>query len=77
MYRALDLEYRDKGIIIQSVCPLLVSTKMSKTKEQFGVPSPENYVISALKTIKTQSITNGCLFHNFQVIIKNIWAIFL
>ena len=40
---------------------------MSKTKEQFGVPNPTSYVISCLKTIKTQSITNGCLFHNFQV----------
>ncbi len=32
-------------------------------------PDPDTYVLSALKTIKTQPITNGCLIHNIQVIV--------
>ena len=66
-FRALDIEYRDKGILIQSLCPYRVPTKLSGAREKFAAPNPNSFVSSALKTIRTQRVTNGCLVHNIQV----------
>lgn len=64
--RALEIEYRNKGIIVQSLCPYFVSTKLSQVKSSFWSPKPNPYVDSALNTLATQSVTNGCLAHNLQ-----------
>ncbi|NXU51894.1 DHB12 reductase, partial [Turnix velox] len=62
--RGLHAEYKSKGIIIQSVLPYYVVTKMSKIrKPTFDKPSPETYVRAALGTVGLQSQTNGCLPH--------------
>ncbi|KAM9148334.1 very-long-chain 3-oxoacyl-CoA reductase [Pangshura tecta] len=62
--RGLHAEYKSKGIIVQSVLPYFVATKMSKIrKPTFDKPSPETYVRAALGTIGLQSQTNGCLPH--------------
>ncbi|XP_050811419.1 very-long-chain 3-oxoacyl-CoA reductase isoform X1 [Gopherus flavomarginatus] len=62
--RGLHAEYKSKGIIVQSVLPYFVATKMSKIrKPTFNKPSPETYVRAALGTIGLQSQTNGCLPH--------------
>ena len=61
------MEYKSKGIIVQSLCPYFVSTKLSAMKSSLMAPKPNVYVNEALKTIGTQPITNGCLIHNFQV----------
>ncbi|XP_043939334.1 very-long-chain 3-oxoacyl-CoA reductase [Protopterus annectens] len=64
--RSLHAEYKSKGIIIQSVLPFFVATKMSKIrKPTFDKPSPEHYVRSALNTVGLQTQTNGYLFHAF------------
>ena len=49
--RALDLEYRGKGIIVQSLCPYYVSTKLSKKGVGFGSPDPTSYVKSPILKI--------------------------
>ncbi|CAF0739124.1 unnamed protein product [Brachionus calyciflorus] len=64
--RALNQEYKTKGIIVQSLCPYFVSTKLSAMKKSFQAPSPNEYVSNALATIGSQSVTNGCLLHNLQ-----------
>ncbi|OTF76076.1 hypothetical protein BLA29_012298, partial [Euroglyphus maynei] len=47
--RALQFEYADKGIIVQSVLPAYVSTKMSKIRRtSLMVPSPKTYVRHAM-----------------------------
>ncbi|NXK92859.1 DHB12 reductase, partial [Formicarius rufipectus] len=62
--RGLHAEYQSKGIIVQSVLPFYVATKMSKIrKPTLDKPSPETYVRSALGTVGLQSQTNGYLPH--------------
>jgi len=64
--RSIDIEYKSKGIIVQSVCPYFVSTKLSGTRKSLTSPSPSEYVKSALDTIGSQRVTNGYLLHNIQ-----------
>ncbi|NXJ99718.1 DHB12 reductase, partial [Corythaixoides concolor] len=62
--RGLHAEYKSKGIIVQSVLPYFVATKMSGIrKPTFDKPSAETYVRAALGTVGLQSQTNGCLPH--------------
>lgn len=65
--RALQFEYADKGITIQSVLPAYVSTKMSKIRRtSLMVPSPKTYVQHALKTVGIESRTYGYWAHKLQ-----------
>ncbi|NWW80561.1 DHB12 reductase, partial [Climacteris rufus] len=62
--RGLQAEYKNKGVIVQSVLPYYVATNMTKIrKPTFDKPSPETYVRAALGTVGLQSRTNGCLPH--------------
>ncbi|KAB5525970.1 hypothetical protein PHYPO_G00146340 [Pangasianodon hypophthalmus] len=62
--RGLDAEYRSKGVIIQSVLPFFVTTKLSKIKRaSLDIPTPERYVAAQLSTVGLQSQTNGYLPH--------------
>ncbi len=61
--RALHFEYKDKGIIVQSVLPAFVSTKMSKLKPSFFIPTPQQYVGETLKTVGIESRTYGYWTH--------------
>ncbi|XP_019332441.1 very-long-chain 3-oxoacyl-CoA reductase isoform X2 [Alligator mississippiensis] len=62
--QGLHAEYKSKGIIVQSVLPYFVATKMARIrKPTFDKPSPETYVKAALGTVGLQSRTNGCLPH--------------
>ena len=65
--QALNIEYQDKGIIVQSLCPYYVSTKLSRIRASFATPTPSQFVDSCVRTIGAQSVTNGCFFHNFLV----------
>lgn len=67
IFRCLMAEYASKGIIIQSVCPFFVSTKLLPLEESLTVPKPDDFVQSAIKTIGSQPITNGSLIHNIMV----------
>ncbi|EDO41442.1 predicted protein [Nematostella vectensis] len=61
-------EYSGKGIIVQSVMPLYVATKMSRIrKPNLFVPGPDEYVKQVLGTVGVQSRTNGCWSHALQV----------
>ncbi|XP_076012039.1 very-long-chain 3-oxoacyl-CoA reductase-B [Genypterus blacodes] len=60
----LNAEYKGKGIIIQSVLPFFVATKLSKIRRAtLDKPSPERYVAAALNTVGLQSQSNGYLPH--------------
>ncbi|NWH31307.1 DHB12 reductase, partial [Chloropsis hardwickii] len=62
--RGLNAEYKSKGIIVQSVVPYYVATKMSKVrKPTLDKPSPGRYVRAALGTVGLQSQTYGYLPH--------------
>ncbi|XP_048887024.1 very-long-chain 3-oxoacyl-CoA reductase-B-like [Brienomyrus brachyistius] len=62
--QGLNAEYKSKGIIIQSVLPFYVATKMSKIrKPTLDKPTPERYVASAIRTVGLQSQTCGYFPH--------------
>ncbi|XP_051919267.1 very-long-chain 3-oxoacyl-CoA reductase-B isoform X1 [Hippocampus zosterae] len=62
--RGLQAEYKSKGIIIQSVLPFFVATKLSKIRRAtLDTPSPERYVAAELNTVGLQAQTNGYLPH--------------
>ncbi|XP_046898517.1 very-long-chain 3-oxoacyl-CoA reductase-B [Hypomesus transpacificus] len=63
--RGLDAEYKSKGIIIQSVLPFYVATKLSKIRRAtLDKPSPQRYVAAELNTVGLESQTNGYLPHS-------------
>ncbi|KAI4876155.1 hypothetical protein NFI96_017581, partial [Prochilodus magdalenae] len=67
--RGLDAEYKRKGIIIQSVLPFYVTTKLSKIKRaSLDIPTPERYVAAQLNTVGLQSQTNGYIPHAIMLI---------
>ncbi|XP_012670419.2 very-long-chain 3-oxoacyl-CoA reductase-B [Clupea harengus] len=62
--RGLDAEYKKKGIIIQSVLPFFVATKLSKIRRAtLDKPTPERYVAAELGTVGLENQTNGYLPH--------------
>ncbi|KAJ8249074.1 hypothetical protein GJAV_G00230910 [Gymnothorax javanicus] len=62
--RGLDAEYKSKGIIIQSVLPFFVATKMTKIRTPtLDKPTPERYVAAELTTVGLESQTNGYFPH--------------
>ena len=65
--RGLAIEYKSKGILIQSLCPYFVSTKLAGVRKSLTAPGPDEYVNSSIRTIGSQGVTNGCLIHNFEV----------
>ncbi|XP_055011763.1 very-long-chain 3-oxoacyl-CoA reductase-A [Boleophthalmus pectinirostris] len=62
--RGLQEEYRRQGIIIQSVLPFFVATKMTRIrKPTLDKPTPDRYVQAEVTTVGLQSQTNGYFPH--------------
>ncbi|XP_040019034.2 very-long-chain 3-oxoacyl-CoA reductase-A isoform X1 [Gasterosteus aculeatus] len=62
--RGLHEEYRRQGIIIQSVLPFFVVTKMTRIKKPtLDKPTPDRYVAAELATVGLQDQTNGYFPH--------------
>jgi len=60
-------EYANTGIIIQTVCPMLVATKLSKVrKSSFFTPSPEQFAKQAIRSTGLVDETTGCISHQIQ-----------
>ena len=71
--RALNYEYKNKGITIQSLMPFYVNTKMTRysqtlTSHSFLVPSASEYARHAVATLGYSGRTTGYWPHTFQVI---------
>lgn len=65
--RSLAYEYGKKGIIVQSVLPGFVATKMSKIRKAYWMaPTPERYVRSQLRTVGLDGQTTGYWSHELQ-----------
>lgn len=68
MSSILRKEYADTNIYIQTVCPMMVATKMAKIRRSsFFTPSPEKFAIEAVRSIGLTDETTGCLAHQIQV----------
>ncbi|XP_054155636.1 very-long-chain 3-oxoacyl-CoA reductase-B-like [Oppia nitens] len=76
--RALNAEYRSRGIVIQSVLPYYVSTNMIRNPPRsFMIPSSDQFVESALKTVGIESRTFGYLPHTVVAFCQNFLLKFL
>ncbi|CAH8571376.1 unnamed protein product [Heterobilharzia americana] len=70
-----------KDIMIQTVCPLLVATPMSKMdKATLFIPTAQTYVKSALDMLGVENQTYGYICHDlkaflFDLLPKPIWII--
>uniref|UniRef100_A0A914XEH1 Uncharacterized protein n=1 Tax=Plectus sambesii TaxID=2011161 RepID=A0A914XEH1_9BILA len=63
----LRLEFVGTGIVIQTVNPMLVATKMAQIKKtSFIAPGPDQFARSALRTVGIMNETNGCFSHQIQ-----------
>ncbi|XP_064462912.1 inactive hydroxysteroid dehydrogenase-like protein 1 [Ornithodoros turicata] len=68
---ALDYEYKDKGIIVQSLIPSYISTKLVRfsnflSTPSIVVPDAETFVRSSLHTIGVSKRTTGFWSHGLQ-----------
>ncbi|KAM3851464.1 very-long-chain 3-oxoacyl-CoA reductase isoform 1-T1 [Vipera latastei] len=64
--QALSLEYQDKGVLVQTVQPYFVMTKMSKLRRaNIFRPTPEQYVKYSLNTLDQERVTCGYPSHTF------------
>lgn len=71
--RGLQEEYRSKGIIVQSLLPGFITTKLSKIRRaSWLVPTPESFVRSAMSTIGVENRTFGCWAHALQAYVTDI-----
>lgn len=74
---ALNYEFGDKGIVMQSLVPGYVSTKLVKfsdylQKDSILAPNAERYAASAINTLTRSSISTGYWAHGLQVELINI-----
>lgn len=66
----LQVEYKRKNIIIQSVLPGFVASNMSKIKKPTWMsPSPDRYVRSAIRTVGISGRTTGYYPHAIMKLI--------
>ena len=73
--RALHHEYKDKGIVIQSVLPSFVATNMSRMKPSFTCPTAKDYVREALTTVGIENQTYGCFSHRLIGLGQDLMAL--
>jgi len=65
--RAVGSEVASQGVLVQTVLPFYVATKMSKIRNtSLFVPNPKSYVNSALNLLGVEQRTNGCMSHAVQ-----------
>jgi 17beta-estradiol 17-dehydrogenase / very-long-chain 3-oxoacyl-CoA reductase len=63
----LRKEYASTNIVIQTVCPMMVATKMSKVRNSsLFVPTATQFARSAVNSIGLVDETTGCLVHEAQ-----------
>jgi len=68
----LRKEYASTRIHIQTVCPLMVVTKMSAIMEDYPemfTITPEKFAKSAVRSIGLTNETTGCLSHQIQYVL--------
>ncbi|KHJ97331.1 hypothetical protein OESDEN_02697 [Oesophagostomum dentatum] len=71
--KILRMEYSGYGITVQTICPMLVATKMSKVRRtSFFTASAEKFAASAVRSIGLADDTTGYLSHQIQVELMNL-----
>ncbi|KAM3927516.1 17-beta-hydroxysteroid dehydrogenase type 3-like [Leptodactylus fuscus] len=76
--RGLDLEYKSKGITVQCVMPMFVSTEMTyNMNTNVFVKSADAFACEALNTVEYTERTSGCLSHTIQSYASSLLPDFL
>jgi 17beta-estradiol 17-dehydrogenase / very-long-chain 3-oxoacyl-CoA reductase len=66
--KALNAEYRDKGIHVQCQVPMFVATKLAKIKRaSLFVASPQGYARAAVAAIGYETIVSPFWAHALQI----------
>uniref|UniRef100_A0ABM5F9I1 Very-long-chain 3-oxoacyl-CoA reductase isoform X2 n=1 Tax=Pogona vitticeps TaxID=103695 RepID=A0ABM5F9I1_9SAUR len=69
----INMEYKHKGVIVQSILPYFVVTKLSKLRRTSTFrPKPEWFVKYALNTVGLEAQTAGCPTHDFMAWLTKI-----
>lgn len=69
----LAMEYKNQGIVIQSVLPGPVATPLIKMDEgNILAPKADVYVKSAIKTVESTSYTAGYLLHSLSIVFAKL-----
>lgn len=72
--RSLNIDYQPKGVTVQCVMPLLVSTNMTKNvKRNLLVKTSDDFAREALNTAGLTSRTSGCLSHSIQSFLLDLF----
>jgi short-subunit dehydrogenase len=73
----LRKEYASTDIFIQTVCPMLVQTKMTARLNhgfpQFTIVTPQTFAKQAVRSIGLVNETTGCIFHQLLYAIVYKW----
>merc|ERR1712157_142917 len=65
--RAINSEYKSKGITCQCQIPFYVATKLAKMRKSLMVPTPKEYVNAAIKHIGYgDAVVSPILLHALQ-----------
>nr|AAW27771.1 SJCHGC01525 protein [Schistosoma japonicum] len=76
--RCISAEKYSKKIVVQTICPLIVSTKLSYYKStSFFIPTAQVFAKSALDMFGVQQQTTGYIQHDLQALIYNSMPTFL
>ncbi|KAM5171239.1 LOW QUALITY PROTEIN: very-long-chain 3-oxoacyl-CoA reductase-like [Mantella aurantiaca] len=72
--RSLNMDYKPKGVTVQSVMPLVVSTKMTENMESnVFVKTADDFAREALNTAGLTNRTSGCLSHSIQSFLLDLF----
>lgn len=72
--RSLNIDYQPRGVTVQCVMPLLVSTNMTKNvKRNLLVKTSDDFAREALNTAGLTSRTSGCLSHSIQSFLLDLF----
>ncbi|KAJ0061215.1 hypothetical protein NL108_013522, partial [Boleophthalmus pectinirostris] len=64
--QALHLEYRSRGIFVQSLIPFQIASTRQNVKEGLFVPKPHVYAQHAISTLGVSNCTTGYWPHTLQ-----------
>lgn len=68
---SLRLEYSEKNIHFQVICPMFVATAMTGMRSSLSCPTPDTYARSAVATFGKTSFTTGYWPHSLQSTLYN------
>merc|ERR1712003_449944 len=77
--RALNAEYKSKGITCQCQIPFYVATKLAKMRKALMVPTPTEYVNAAIKWVgySSDTVVSPIYLHSIQGYVLDILPEFL